>query len=308
MELFPHHLDFNFMKYRYISIGISLLLMIFASIVWFQKGVEKYGVEFAGGTELIIQFPRPVDPALVRHEIENAGFPSATVQAFEDGSHKFSIRLKAEPGGDAGKKIRDQLKSAWKDTEFNVLDEHFVGPTIGEQLRKDGFTAVIVSLFCILVYIWVRFDFSFAVGAVAALFHDTIITSGLVVFFGREVNAALLAAVLTIIGYSVNDTVIVFDRIRENFNKALKSGGASKKKDKDPLDLPSLMNASINQTLNRTIITNATVSFVCILLWLLGDGAVSDLAFALTIGMFFGTYSSIFTAAPIALEWRRWRG
>ena len=182
--------------------------------------------------------------------------------------------------------------------KLEIQKEDFVGPVIGEQIRTDGMTALGVALFIILIYISVRFELRFALGAIVALVHDIIITSGIFVFSGREISAAVLAGILTIIGYSLNDTIIVYDRIRENIEKDIKKFGIKKGAG---TSLVQLINLSINQTLSRTILTSLTTFFVVFILWLFGGGAVSDLAFTLVIGVVVGTYSSIFIASPVLL-------
>ncbi|MCL4167099.1 UNVERIFIED_CONTAM: hypothetical protein GTU68_030530, partial [Idotea baltica] len=198
-------------------------------------------------------------------------------------SDEYSIRLKS----DRDAKTAGRLKAALSSSEagaFEVLKEDFVGPIIGDQIRKDGLTAMAIALICILIYITARFEWRFALGAIFALVHDVIITTGVFVWSGHEISASVLAALLTIIGYSLNDTIIVFDRIRENLAT--------------PKNLPflQLVNLSINQTLSRTVLTSVTTLFVVLSLWLLGGGAVSDLAYVLVIGVIVGTYSSIFIA------------
>ena len=305
MEIVSSGININFMKMRFVCLFVSLLLIGYSVFVWFQKGEAKYGVDFLGGTDLVVKFDKPTEIGEVRKVLADAGIKGAIVQAFEGGSSDFSIRLKSDTGAGTGKKLREILKGV-KTANFEVLKEDFVGPIIGEQIRKDGVTSIIIALICILIYISFRFEWRFAVGAIAALVHDVIITTGLFVATGREISAAVLAALLTIIGYSLNDTIIVFDRVRENYNLAHKSGSDKAKKGplKKGLSFIELVNYSVNQTLSRTVLTSVTTLFVVTSLWLLGGGAVADLAFALVIGVVVGTYSSIFVAATtvVALE------
>ena len=207
-----------------------------------------------------------------------------------------------------GDKIRDAL-AAIEGNSFELLKQDYVGPVIGEKIRSDGLKAMGIALVCILVYISFRFEWRFAVGAIIALIHDVTITTGVYVFSGREISAAVLAALLTIIGYSLNDTIIVFDRVRENLMESLKQKKGKKKKNSedegmgslDGESLPGVLNTSINQTLSRTVLTSFTTLFVVLTLWLLGGGAVADLAFALVIGVMVGTYSSVFIACTSVL-------
>lgn len=306
MELVSSKINIDFMKMRYVCAAASLLLICYCFFVWFQKGDAKYGVDFLGGTDLVVKFDKQIDIGEIRKVLAEAGISGAIVQAFEGGTQDFSIRLKSDKGAETGKKLREVLSKGIESAKFEVLREDFVGPIIGEQIRKDGLTSIFVALVCILIYISFRFEWRFAVGAIIALLHDVIITTGVFVFTGREISAAVLAALLTIIGYSLNDTIIVFDRVRENLALSNKSGSDKAKKGKPnkAMSFYNLINLSVSQTLSRTVLTSITTLFVVTSLWLLGGGAVADLAFALVIGVVVGTYSSIFVACTsiLALE------
>lgn len=303
MELISSNTKINFMGMRYVAVAISLSLIVFSIFVWFDRGDEKYSVDFVGGTEVVVRFEKPIDIGQVRAALKEVGLGKAVVQAFEEGTNDFSIRLKSDAGSGTGKKIRETL-GALEGNSVELRKEDFVGPVIGEQIRKNGIQAMVLALICILLYISFRFEWRFAVGAIAALVHDVVITSGLFVFSGHEISAAVLAALLTIIGYSLNDTIIVFDRVRENFALALKGDKKRDKKSKDSglIVFFDLVNKSINQTLSRTVLTSVTTLFVVTTLWVMGGGAVADLAFALVIGVIVGTYSSIFVACTTVLE------
>lgn len=293
------------MGMRYLWIAISLAVIAFSVITWTSRGSEKYSVDFVGGTDVVVKFEKAIRIADVRKALSDGGVSGAIVQSFEEGTAEFSIRVKADQSLDTGKRIQDVLKQGLPDNSFEMLQQDFVGPIIGEQIRNDGLKAMLIALVCILAYISFRFEWRFAVGAIIALVHDVTITTGLFVFSGHEISASVLAALLTIIGYSLNDTIIVFDRIRENLTLAQKDERQSKRKaSKDGLgsmSLAELINLSVNQTLSRTTLTSLTTLFVVTTLWLMGGGAVADLAFALVIGIVVGTYSSIFIASPIVL-------
>ena len=286
------------MKFRAIGFLLSTIVVAGSLFVWFQSGNEKFGLDFMGGSEVVVKFQNDVGIAELRKALDSAGLSDAVVQSFGDEVGAYSIRVKSSKDTKQGKKIRDLLGNSFKSETFDVQKEDFVGPVIGEQIRNDGITALVVALLCILVYISFRFEFRFAVGAITALVHDIIITTGVYVFSGREISAAVLAGLLTIIGYSLNDTIIVYDRIRENIEKDIKKYGIKKGAG---TSLTELINISINQTLSRTILTSLTTFFVVSVLWLFGGGAVSDLAFTLVIGVLVGTYSSIFIASPVLL-------
>ncbi len=297
MEIISSKINIDFMKMRFLCMAASLILICYSVFVWFQKGDLKYGVDFLGGTDLVVKFDQPVEIGKIRKVLADAGVSGAIVQAFEGGASDFSIRLKSDKGAETGKKLRNILTEGIDSAKYEILKEDFVGPIIGEQIRKDGLTSMAIALICILIYISFRFEWRFAVGAIAALIHDVMITTGVFVFSGREISAAVLAALLTIIGYSLNDT---------NFALTRKSGTDKAKKGKPnkSMSFYELINVSVGQTLSRTILTSVTTLFVVTSLWLLGGGAVADLAFALVIGVIVGTYSSIFVACTtiLALE------
>jgi preprotein translocase subunit SecF len=305
MELVSSNIRINFMGVRYLFMLISLGLMVASVVIWIQAGSAKYSVDFVGGTDVVVKFENPIKIGEVRSTLVAGGITGSTVQSFEEGTLEFSIRLKSDKGEDTGKKIQEALKGI-EGNSFELLQQDFVGPIIGEQIRQDGIKAMVIALICILFYISFRFEWRFALGAIAALVHDVTITSGLFVLSGHEISASVLAALLTIIGYSLNDTIIVFDRIRENVGLAYRDEKRSKKKKEGKEDLGAmpfseLINLSINQTLSRTVLTSLTTLFVVTTLWMLGGGAVADLAFALVIGIVVGTYSSIFIASPMIL-------
>ncbi len=298
----PH---FDFMGMRYIWMGITYAL-IFASIYfWVVQGDNKYGVDFKGGTEVIIRFNEDTSIADVRNTFAKAGFEEITVQSFENSGRDFTIKMSQEQSSQESKdKFHSALNSV-KPSGYKILKEEFVGPIIGEQIRKDGTLALFFSLLAILVYVAFRFEWSFGVGGIVALLHDVIIATGVCLFMKMQLSAGILAAMLTIIGYSINDTIIVYDRIRENLNKASKAASKKKVHQNEKTFLINIMNTSINETLSRTILTSATVFFTTLILWLFGGGAVADLSFALMIGVVVGTYSSVFVACPIVLLFQK---
>ncbi len=313
MKLIPENTNIPFVSYRFIGFLISSLVVATSIFFWIQKGDDKYGLDFRGGAEVVVRFDNPAEPGQIRQALEKAGITGAVVQKFgqslvdaQSSKNEFSIRLKkefdeagtSEQDAVIGKQIRAALSAGLSGNNFQVLKEDSVGAVIGEQIRKDGITALVTALLIILIYISIRFEFRFAIGAIAALVHDIIITSGVYIASGREISAAVLAGLLTIVGYSLNDTIIVYDRIRENIEKDIKKYGIKKGAG---TSLSELINFSINQTLSRTFLTSLTTFFVVFILWLFGGGAVADLAFTLVIGVIVGTYSSIFIASPILL-------
>jgi preprotein translocase subunit SecF len=276
-----------------ISGGLTLISLIFI----FTKGLN-YGIDFSGGTEVQVRFAQAVAPEEVRKFTEAEGFRNAAVQQFGTGeSREYLIRLEAKVGAtdketndnlkEAVAKAQAGLKSKWPDSEIRRIDT--VGPQVGSQLKRNGILAVFYSLLCILIYVGLRFDYKFAPGAVICLFHDSVVTLGVFSILGKEVNVQIMAAVLTIIGYSLNDTIVVYDRIRENFNKY------------KGRPLGELINKSINDTLNRTILTSLTVFLATLSLYLFAGGVIEEFSFAMLIGIILGTYSSIYVASPFII-------
>lgn len=302
MELIKNTTSINFLGQRYFWFTVSFCLMAVAIFLWVQTGEDKYGVDFRGGTEIIVRFNEEVPAGDVREAFSKAGYSEGvTVQAFEGAKTDFSVRLPHDHSSKEEKAKLQELLKGIRASGFNILKEDFVGPIIGSQIRRDAILSVFLSLTAMLIYIAVRFEWRYGLGGILAIFHDCIITVGFCLLTHREMSAGILAAVLTITGYSINDTVIVFDRIRENIAKAVKSTGKRKDGSSAPTRLIDIMNLSVNETLSRTILTSMTAFFVCTTLWAFGGGAVADLAFTLMVGIVFGTYSSIFIACPIVL-------
>ncbi len=311
MELIPTQLNIDFMRWRYAWITFSIVTSILIVGYWIKLGDSKYGIDFAGGTDVVVSFKEPITIAEIRASLIKGGFDGAVVQAFEGGKKEFSIRVRTLQKSETGKKIMELMQS-FPGNSATLLKEDFVGPVVGEQIRQDGLKAFLLALVGILIYISVRFEMRFALGAIVALFHDAAMAAGLYVMYGYEVNAALLAAILTVIGYSVNDTIIVFDRIRENLTLAYRQEGEKKKRKQETggpelskMSLAEIMNFSVNQTLSRTILTGTSTLFVAGTLWWFATGAVSELCFALCIGIIAGTYSSIYIASPMVLLFER---
>jgi preprotein translocase subunit SecF len=264
----------------------------------------NYGIDFAGGTEFQVKFAGNVTSSELRNFMEKEGYTGVHVQAFGDGK-EFLLRvqgkqdLKVADQNRANKMIIEhfttELKKQFGDKGPDLRRVDSVGPQVGDQLKKNSILAVFYSLLLILIYVGLRFDYEFAPGAVFSLFHDVVITLGIFSFLGREINVQILAAVLTIIGLSLNDTIINFDRIRENRDKVKNA------------NLKEIINLSINEVLSRTILTTCTVMLAIMALYFFAGGVITDFAFVLGIGMIFGTYSSIYIAAPMALFLEKFR-
>ncbi|MCK5683439.1 protein translocase subunit SecF [bacterium] len=288
----------DFQGKKHIAIGISVILIVIAAISIFTKGLN-FGIDFKGGSLLQIQFPveKKITEKKIRPILENPEFglkaTQILIQKLYDinGSHNGQFLVNTqELSPDLRKKIVSALKS--KIGMSDILREENVGPAIGKELRGQAVKAILASLILILFYIWYRFEFKFAVGAVVALLHDITITLGIFSLFGKEISIPVIAGFLTIIGYSLNDTIVICDRIRENMKLIRK------------MNFQDLVNKSINQSLTRTINTSLTTFFPVLILWWFGGAVLENFALSLLIGVVIGTYSSIYIVSPIVIGWR----
>ena len=280
----------DFMRW---SKGAFLLstLMIVASLATLSTKWLNWGLDFTGGTLIEVGFEQPANLEQVRGALAANGFDDATVQNFGS-TREVMVRLRPREGV-AGETLGNQILSAIKQGTGDSVEMRrieFVGPNVGDELTEAGGLAILVSLVCILLYVSMRFEWRLAAGAVLALAHDVIITLGVFSALQIEVDLTIVAALLTVVGYSLNDTIVVFDRIRENFRK-MRKGESSE-----------VMNSSITQTLSRTLITSATTLFVVIALFVEGGAMIHGFALALLLGITVGTYSSIYVASALALK------
>lgn len=274
---------------RKIWLTFSGILMIISIVSLAVNGL-KLGIDFTGGTLIEVGYQKAADLTVLRNTLDEAGFGDATVQNF--GTTKdVLIRLKPHEGvssADLSSKVLEAINKTTAEPA-SIRRVEFVGPQIGDDLAEDGFLALLYSTIGILIYVAWRFEWKFSVGAVIATFHDVIVTLGVFSVFGLEFDLTVLAAILALIGYSLNDTIVVYDRIRENFRDLRKTS------------TEEIMNISINVTLSRTIMTSFTVILVLLSLFLLGGETIRNFSIALLFGVVFGTYSSIFIASPMAL-------
>lgn len=300
LQLF-HNPKIDFMGKRRMWVGVSLTLVVISLVILGTKGIHK-GIEFEGGAEVQLQYKSAPDVAAVRDALAKAGFAGSVVTTIGNpGEHEVYIRVPLVPGAkdqDLAPRVVASLKNAQGADAFVMRGQAYIGPTVGRELVKKALGAVLGSMAGMLVYIWIRFEFQWGLAAVVALVHDTIITLGLFSLFGYEMSLPVVAAFLTLVGYSVNDTVVIFDRIRENLRA--KGGTVS--------GLPELINTSMNQTLSRTILTSLLTWIVCAFLFALGGPALRDFSFVMVIGIVVGTYSSIYIASPILVVWQEWLG
>ncbi|HHH35196.1 MAG TPA: protein translocase subunit SecF [Gammaproteobacteria bacterium] len=289
MQIFKKDTTFDFMGKRRLAAILSTALIIISLVSIVTRGLNL-GVDFTGGTLVEISSPQPVDLDAVRDVMQKADFDSAMVQYFGS-AHEVLIRLAPREdlsSAEISTKVLETLKSDYPN-EVEMRRIEFVGPQVGDELTEDGGLAMLYALFGILVYVAIRFEKRFAAGSVIALVHDVIITIGVFSLLGMEFDLSVLAAILAVIGYSLNDTIVVFDRIRENFRK-MRKGTAEQ-----------ILNVSINQTISRTLITSLTTLLVLLALFFLGGEIIHGFAFALIIGVIVGTYSSIYIAGSSVL-------
>ena len=281
-------LNFRFMSWRRVAFAVSLTLMLISAISLAVRGLN-WGLDFSGGTLVEIGFDRVVDPEAIRADLESKGYKEAVVQQFGT-DREIVVRVPPQSEGDQSKLGDQVFASVAAGFEGATLRQSsFVGPAVGDELAEDGGLAMLAALAMILAYVMFRFTRQFAIGAVVALFHDVLITLGCFSVFGWTFDLPSLAAVLAVIGYSINDTIVIADRIRENIRGIRK------------MEIADIIDISTNQTLGRTLMTSGTTLFVVLALLFLGGEMIRGFAIALTIGIVVGTYSSIYIAAAIAL-------
>lgn len=293
MTQFFRETNIDFMKNRKTAILVSSALILIGVLSLIFKGGPLYGIDFLGGTEIHVQFAQDQTAGNVRSAMAAMGYEKAEIKQF-GGNRDYLIRVQElDTDAQLSDKIVAGLKNAFSSNPPEMRSVESVGPKIGQELRDAAIWATLISLGLILVYISFRFEFIFAVGAVVALFHDVLITLGFFSLLNLEVSLAVVAAFLTLVGYSLNDTIVVFDRIRE----VLKTH----RRDNWPIE--KVINLSINQTLSRTILTSGTTFIVVVVLYLFGGDVIHNFAFCMLAGIIVGTYSSIFIAAPLVVEW-----
>ncbi|MEK7729213.1 MAG: protein translocase subunit SecF [candidate division KSB1 bacterium] len=285
------HIDF--MQKRNYAIGASVIVILIGLASLLIKGGPAYSIDFLGGTEIHVQFPQDQTPGAVREALTSLGYSGAEIKQF-GGNRDYLIRVQQEENAlHVPDNILAALHQAFPANPPEMRSVDTVGPKIGRELRGASIWATLISLGLILIYVSFRFEFIFAVGAVVALFHDVIVTLGFFSLFNLEINLAVVAAFLTLVGYSLNDTIVIFDRIRENL----------KVHRRENMPMEDLINLSINQTLSRTILTSLTVFFVVVVLFLFGGEVIHSFAFCMLVGVIAGSYSTIFIAATMVVEW-----
>ena len=285
---------FDFMGKRRIALVLSVILAAVGIVaaISIPLGKANLGTDFSGGVSTQFRFERPVVVEEVRGLLQKGGFEDADIQEFS-GAQKILIRVKRTDGdlGAISKAIGELFNAALVDNPYVIDSTSEVGPTVGKRLQRDAFWAIVISLFGIFFYIAWRFELRFGIAAVAATFHDVLAVLAVLFVINKEINLLVITALLTIAGYSINDSVVVFDRIREN----LKRRGKSKE------ELVPLINRSINEMFRRTVVTSGTTLLVLLALFILGGEVIHDFSLTLILGVIIGTYSSIFVASPLLL-------
>ncbi len=289
MQIISERLNLNFLKAGKLAIAFSTILILTSIGSLAINGLD-FGLDFTGGAMVEVGFEEDADLNKIRKQMKQGGFSKAVVQNFGT-SKDVKIRLAVLEGADKDKVADDIIELLKADgTKVQLREKEFVAPAIGDEMTQQGILAVVVMLLCIMMYVAFRFEWKFSVGAVAALAHDVTIAVGLFSLFHIEFDLTVLAAILAVIGYSLNDTIVVYDRIRENFLKIRKGTP------------DEIVNRSLNQTLTRTLITSGTTLFVLLALFVWGGQTIHGFATALLIGVMIGTYSSIYVASYLALS------
>ena len=279
--------DIPFMRYRRYAYVFSSLILA-ATLVWFFTKGPRYSVDFTGGTLLQIRTNEVVHADRLRAALEAEGIQAELQQMTGENPNEYMLRFRTQ--ADPVAQVQNAITKHLPGVTMELRGNQTVGPKVGNDLRQKAVMAILTSLGAILLYVGIRYEFKFALGGVAALFHDVLVTLGLLMFTGREVSLTVVAALLTIAGYSINDTIVVFDRIRER-SKALRKEKHSR-----------VMDIAVNETLSRTVITAFTVFLAALALFIWGGDVLRDFSFAMLVGVVFGTYSSVYVASAMALD------
>ena len=286
-DFFPHGTHIDFMRWRDVCFGVSVIMMLGSLGLFFVKGLN-YGVDFTGGTVIEMQTKdgSAADIGGLLNKLKGLGLGDIQMQAFGSPSDVL-IRVEQQKGGDAAQQVAASKIAEAMGSGFTMRRTEIVGPAVSNELKFTGIMALVGAMIAIVAYVWFRFEWQFAFGTIMALVHDVLLTVGLFSLFWLEFDLSIVAALLTILGYSVNDTVVISDRIREDLRKYKR------------MNLSDLLNLSINETLSRTILTGTTTFAVLIALFVFGGPVIHNFTLAMLFGIAVGTYSSIFISAPV---------
>lgn len=290
-ELVKPTINIDFVGKRRLWLGLSLLCIVMTIALFLGKGLN-YGIDFTGGAEVQMKVAQSWDIGKVRDAMESGGLKNAKVQQIGDtSSHDFLVKAQGDEASlnQVAHQVESILSKSMSPSEFKIERVDVVGPAAGQSLRMSGYLSMFYALLCILVYVAIRFDYRYAPGAVLALFHDSVITIGIFILTQKQFDLQILAALLALIGYSNNDTIIVYDRVRETLHAH------------PELPIDQAVNRSVNETLARTLLTSVCTFITVFCLWLFGGKVIEDFAFTLMIGIVVGTYSSIFIASSIVI-------
>lgn len=302
MEFIKPGVKLNFVGTRLYAVLFSGVLFAVSLVSLKWPGI-RWGIDFAGGTEIHLRLSSEIHIDQLRRVVDSLGLGEAQVQEFEAGPvegeahNEFMIRVAAageglaDESGRNAELVAEKLQAEFGEKSYEILETNFVGPRVGKDLRVKGIEAMVYTLLGMLIYISFRFEFRYALGAVLALLHDGIITMGALILTQREFNLSTIAAILTILGYSINDTIVIFDRIREGTKRLRR------------LPFHEMINTALNETLSRTILTSVTVFITVFFLWLLGGGVIHDFSFAMMVGVVTGTWSTIYIASSFVIWW-----
>jgi preprotein translocase SecF subunit len=289
-----HDTNVPFMKWRRFAYMFSGACVLATALWLVMHHGPRLSVDFTGGTLIDVGTSQPMQVDEIRSAADKAGFHGAEIQSAGEQNKEFYVRLGHQQGAETFPPLKQAIETAHPGTVAELRGQTAVGPKVGSELASRALWAIVLSIFGILVYVGIRYEFKFAIGAIIALFHDVFIVFGILCIAGREINLTSVAALLTLAGYSMNDTIVVFDRIRERM-KTL-----SKETHERAFDI------ALNETLSRTIITSFTVFLTSLSLYMFGGEVINDFALAMVAGVLFGTYSSIYVASALALEMWNW--
>lgn len=296
MQIIKHDINIDFVGKRKLALILSGVVILLGLVSLVVHGGPNLGIDFVGGTLVQVKFDENTDAAKIKDSLDALDLGSVVVQRFGDDPNEFLIRVQeSSKEKDLSRMISGSLNAVYGAGKVDLRRVEMVGPQVGKDLREKGILSIVYAMIGILIYISWRFELRFAVGAIIALLHDVLITIGAFSLTGREIDLPIIAAFLAIIGYSLNDTIIVYDRIRENYGKHQKKG------------FNTVVNLSINETLSRTILTSGTTLLVVLALFVFGGGVIHNFAFAMLVGILVGTYSSIFVASPVLIFWDDYR-
>lgn len=296
MQIIKHDINIDFVGKRKIALIFSGILILLGLVSLVVQGGPNLGIDFVGGTLVQVKFTENTNAAKIKDGLASLDLGSVVVQRFGDDPNEFLIRVQeSTKEKDLSGMISTSLNTVYGEGMVDLRRVEMVGPQVGKDLREKGILSIVYAMIGILIYISWRFELRFAIGAIVALLHDVMITIGAFSITGREIDLPIIAAFLAIIGYSLNDTIIVYDRIRENYGKHQKKG------------FSEVVNHSVNETLSRTILTSGTTLLVVLALFIFGGGVIHNFAFAMLVGILVGTYSSIFVASPVLIFWDDYR-